>query len=64
LSRHSPRRVLVIGSGGAGKTTLSEAISRTTGLPQILAMLDELRGAQKVVILTSGEDVSTLIAQL
>lgn len=32
MSGHAPRRVLVIGSGGAGKTKLSEAISRATGL--------------------------------
>jgi adenylate kinase family enzyme len=35
LSQRSPRRVLVIGPGGAGKTTLSAAISRVAGLPII-----------------------------
>ena len=40
MSRTNPRRILVIGSGGAGKTTLSAAISQATGLP--IVHLDSL----------------------
>ena len=35
MTKDVPRKVLVIGSGGSGKTTLSKAVAARTGLPLI-----------------------------
>ncbi len=43
----SPVRIRVIGSPGSGKTTIAQAIARTTGIPHL--SLDDIRGPLKAL---------------